>query len=162
MAKKGQTKAVGVVAKDLNRTRTGIRKFHEMECQLQSLKMTLQLTKTTATMHETLRGITTVLKSMNKATGAGQMQAIMREFEKQLGITELAQEMMNEAIDETMDDADADGDESDIVNQILDELGVKIEVPSQIPVHTSTPHTTDATAAADDDLDARFEKLRSG
>ena len=99
MAKAGQMDAVKIMAKDLVRTRSYIKKFITMRANIQAISLKVQTLKSQASMANAMKGVTRAMKSMNSKMNLPQIQKIMMEFEKQAEIMDMKEEVMNEAID---------------------------------------------------------------
>jgi len=172
MAKMGQMDAVKIMAKDLVRTRSYIKKFMLMRANIQAVSLKLTALKSTDAMAKAMIGVTKAMATMNKQLKLPEIQKIMMEFEKQSEIMDMKEEMMNDAIDDAMGD-EADEEESEaIVKQVLDELGLQISddlaaMPSAAKGSVATASasgtkqpTAVAADAADADLEERLNNLR--
>ena len=102
MAKAGQMDAVKIMAKDLVRTRSYIKKFITMRANIQAISLKVQTLKSQASMANAMKGVTRAMKSMNNKMNLPQIQKIMMEFEKQAEIMDMKEEVMNDAIDEVI------------------------------------------------------------
>lgn len=172
MAKMGQMDAVKIMAKDLVRTRSYIKKFMLMRANIQAVSLKLTALKSTDAMAKAMVGVTKAMATMNKQLKLPEIQKIMMEFEKQSEIMDMKEEMMNDAIDDAMGD-EADEEESEaVVQQVLDELGLQISgdlaaMPTasqgSVAAASSTGRKQPAAVAADAadaDLEERLNNLR--
>ena len=99
MAKAGQMDAVKIMAKDLVRTRSYIKKFITMRANIQAISLKVQTLKSQASMANAMKGVTRAMKNMNSKMNLPQIQKIMMEFEKQAEIMDMKEDVMNDAID---------------------------------------------------------------
>ena len=67
------------------------------------------------------------MKSLNKKFNLPEIQKIMMEFEKESGMMDMKEEMMNDAIDDAMEDADDEEETEEIVNKVLEEIGINLD-----------------------------------
>lgn len=102
MAKAGQMDAVKIMAKDLVRTRSYVKKFITMRANIQAISLKVQTLKSQASMANAMKGVTRAMKRMNSKMNLPQIQKIMMEFEKQSEIMDMKEEVMNDAIDEVI------------------------------------------------------------
>ena len=102
MAKAGQMDAVKIMARDLVRTRSYIKKFITMRANIQAISLKVQTLKSQASMANAMKGVTQAMKRMNNKMNLPQIQKIMMEFEKQSEIMDMKEEVMNDAIDEVI------------------------------------------------------------
>jgi len=125
------------------------------------------------------------MKSLNKKFNLPEIQKIMMEFEKESGMMDMKEEMMNDAIDDAMEDADDEEETEEIVNKVLEEIGINLDTQVrglssvypfpkltthrylsflQMGVTPSTPVVKAKNEGAETDLDAqlqaRLENLR--
>lgn len=153
MARKGQTDAVKIMARDLVRVRNYVTKFHSMKAQMQAVSLRLTTLATSAQMSEAMKGCTRAMVSMNRQINLPAMRRIMMEFEKQSEIMTLKEEVMNECIDDAMDEDGTEATETEgIVAQIMDELGIEID-------EIKGGSTRMPEVVPDDDLMSRLENL---
>merc|ERR1719222_417734 len=171
MAKAGQMDAVKIMAKDLVRTRKAVKKFILMKANIQAVSLKIQTLKSQNSMAQAMKGVTKAMQSMNKQLKLPQIQQIMQEFEKQSGIMDMKEEMMNDVMDDAMGDEDDEEETDAIVTQVLDELGLQlgdqlsgVSAPAGSLATGATggkvPVAAGAEADADADLAARLENLR--
>merc|ERR1719460_3210691 len=122
MAKEGQVDSAKIMAKDLVRTRTYIKKMYKMKSHMEAISLRLQTMQSSAQMAQSMKGVVKVMGAMNKKMNLPQIQKIMMEFEKQNEMMGMKEEMMSDA----MDDAFAD-DEEAVLGAVFAELGVDLE-----------------------------------
>lgn len=175
-ARANQMDSVKIMAKDLVRTKSQIKKFNIMKANLQAISLKTATLKSQSSMASAMRGVTQGLVRMNRQMNLPQIQRIIQEFQKQTDMVDMKEEMINDVMDDVFEE-DTDEQESDqIVNKVLDELGIEMnETLSTLPgTATKTPATTKTetqdkqptattiagSAAADADLEERLNKLR--
>lgn len=175
-AKANQMDSVKIMAKDLVRTKSQIKKFNIMKANLQAISLKTATLKSQNSMASAMRGVTQGLVRMNKQMNLPQIQRIIHEFQKQTDMVDMKEEMINDVMDDVFEE-DTDEQESDqIVNQVLDELGIemnstlatlpasgKTQVADKAATSDKQPTaqpTVAGSAAADADLEERLNKLR--
>lgn len=174
-AKANQMDSVKIMAKDLVRTKSQIKKFNIMKANLQAISLKTATLKSQNSMAQAMRGVTQGLVRMNKQMNLPQIQRIIAEFQKQTDMVDMKEEMINDVMDDVFEE-DTDEQESDqIVNQVLDELGIEMnQTLATLPASGKTPVAAQAatsekkptaqpiagSAAADADLEERLNKLR--
>lgn len=173
-AKANQMDSVKIMAKDLVRTKSQIKKFNIMKANLQAISLKTATLKSQNSMAQAMRGVTQGLVRMNRQMNLPQIQRIIQEFQKQTDMVDMKEEMINDVMDDVFEE-DTDEQESDqIVNQVLDELGIEMkETLANLPASGKTPVVdkaqteakepaaqTIAGTAADADLEERLNKLR--
>lgn len=158
MAKKGETDALRIMAKDLVRTRKNSQKMYLMRNQIQGIGLHIQTMSSTSQMTDAMKGVAKVMHSMNSQMKIPEMTKIMREFEKESEKMGMKDEMMNEAIDNAMD---SDGDEEENteieIQKAMDEAN--IEMQKQLAV-ASRPVKPKVEEADDDDLLKRLDAIK--
>lgn len=174
-AKSNQMDSVKIMAKDLVRTKSQIKKFNIMKANLQAISLKTATLKSQNSMASALRGVTQGLVRMNKQMNLPQIQRIIQEFQKQTDMVDMKEEMINDVMDDVFEE-DTDEQESEqVVNQVLDELGIEMNqtlanLPTSAKGTTSdktatadkspAPQVIANSAAADADLEERLNKLR--
>lgn len=173
-AKANQMDSVKIMAKDLVRTKSQIKKFNVMKANLQAISLKTATLKSQNSMAQAMRGVTQGLVRMNKQMNLPQIQRIIQEFQKQTDMVDMKEEMINDVMDDVFEE-DTDEQESDqIVNKVLDELGIEMNqtlatLPAsgaKVPVADKTAASKEPEAAtiggtaADADLEERLNKLR--
>jgi len=167
MAKDGQMDAVRIMAKDLVRTRSHVKKFMLMKANIQAVSMKIQTLRSQNAMAEAMKGVTKAMQNMNRQLKLPQIQKILQEFEKQSEIMDMKEEMMNDAMDDALGE-EGDEEEGDaIVTQVLDELGLQLKdqlsgLPEASGGLTNPQKAAPMTAVSDSDADlqARLDNLR--
>lgn len=174
-AKSNQMDSVKIMAKDLVRTKSQVKKFNIMKANLQAISLKTATLKSQNSMAQAMRGVTQGLVRMNRQMNLPQIQRIIQEFQKQTDMVDMKEEMINDVMDDVFEE-DTDEQESDqIVNQVLDELGIEMnQTLNQLPASGKTPvadktavadkqpsaQTIGGSTAADADLEERLNKLR--
>ncbi|CAH8493059.1 Charged multivesicular body protein 2A [Schistosoma haematobium] len=118
LAKRGQIDAVKVMAKQLVRTESYIKKFSLMHSNITALSMKIQTLKSTATMASAMKQVALTMRKMNSTMQLPQFQKIMMEFEKQTETMEMKQDMMSDVIDDAIGDQDDIEDSETVVNKV--------------------------------------------
>lgn len=175
-AKANQMDSVKIMAKDLVRTKSQIKKFNIMKANLQAISLKTATLKSQNSMAQAMRGVTQGLVRMNRQMNLPQIQSIIMEFQKQTDMVDMKEEMINDVMDDVFEE-DTDEQESDqIVNQVLDELGIELNQTLATMPSTGTKTqvadksaadkqpqpaaTVGGSTAADADLEERLNKLR--
>lgn len=165
MAKQDQMDSVRVMAKDLVRTRKFAQKMYRMKTQIQGVSLRLTTMQATGQMSKAMMGVTKAMKMMNAQMNIPQMQAIMREFEKQNEIMGMKEEMMEDAVNDALDeDLDAEENEEMEIRKVMDEIG--LETKQQLNVAGGAlssgvkAPTDEVDAEEDKELEARLAALR--
>lgn len=174
-AKANQMDSVKIMAKDLVRTKSQIKKFNIMKANLQAISLKTATLKSQSSMASAMRGVTQGLVRMNRQMNLPQIQRIIQEFQKQTDMVDMKEEMINDVMDDVFEE-DTDEQESDqIVNKVLDELGIEMnQTLATLPASGKTPvvgkvagidkqptaASVAGSAAADADLEERLNKLR--
>jgi charged multivesicular body protein 2A len=128
MAKQDQIDSVRIMAKDLVRTRKFAQKMYRMKTQIQGVSLRIQTMQATNQMAKAMAGVGKAMGKMNAKMNIPQMQAIMREFEKQNEMMGMKEEMMNDAVDDIMDDDDLEEEETELeINKVMDEIGLEFK-----------------------------------
>ena len=81
MVKSGQMEAVKIMAKDLVRTQSFVKRFILMRANIQGIAFKIQTLKSQAAMANAMKGVTKALRSMNKKMNLPQLQKVMMQFE---------------------------------------------------------------------------------
>ena len=106
LAVKNQHGPAKILSKDLVRTRAQVNQYYNMISQLKGIEMRLATATINQNMVDALKGVNTVMTSVNESMDVGQIQQVIREFAKQSEKMEMQGEMMNDAVDGVMDGAD--------------------------------------------------------
>lgn len=178
-AKDGHMDSVKIMARDLVRTRTNIKKFYLMRANMQGVQMKLTTIKSSTTMAQSMKGVTKAMQRMNKKVNLPQFQKLIMEFEKQNEMMDMKSEMITDAIDDAMGASDDEEETDQVLNQVLGELGLSIgdglvPVPNDSlapaaaatgPNRVAVPGGTGGgpglnSADVDADLEARLKNLR--
>ncbi|CAH8504151.1 unnamed protein product [Schistosoma rodhaini] len=186
LAKRGQIDAVRVMAKQLVRTDSYIKKFSLMHSNITALSMKIQTLKSTATMASAMKQVALTMRKMNATMQLPQFQKVMMEFEKQAETMEMKQDMMSDVIDDAIGDQDDIEDSEAVVNKVLEELGIDLNaqlsnlptakdtigstVPSAVRPHAVATDPTPITGPGpnsdsidpidENNLEARLERLK--
>lgn len=178
-ARANEMDSVKIMAKDLVRTKSQVKKFNIMKANLQAISLKTATLKSQNSMAQAMRGVTQGLMRMNRQMNLPQIQRIIAEFQKQTDMVDMKEEMINDVMDDVFEE-DTDEQESDqIVNKVLDELGIemnqtlatmpstgdkvatnKTATPAADKLPAAATATVGASTAADADLEERLNKLR--
>eukprot|EP00743_Colponemidia_sp_Colp-15_P016773 GILK01020563.1.p1 GENE.GILK01020563.1~~GILK01020563.1.p1 ORF type:complete len:178 (-),score=47.70 GILK01020563.1:132-641(-) len=167
MAKQDQMDSVRIMAKDLVRTRKFAQKMYRMKTQIQGVSLRLTTMQATGQMTKAMMGVTKAMQMMNAKMNIPQMQAVMREFEKQNEIMGMKEEMMEDAVDEALDDdLDAEENEEVEIRKVMDEIG--LETKQQLNITGGSLDAAPQKQAAEENdaeedkaLEARLAALKS-
>lgn len=177
-ARKNEMDSVKIMAKDMVRTKSQIKKFNVMKANLQAISLKTATLKSQNSMASAMRGVTQGLIRMNRQMNLPQISKIIQEFQKQTDMVDMKEEMINDVMDDVFEE-DTDEQESDqVVNKVLDELGIemnqtlatlpssggKTATPDKLPAiadkQPSGAQMIGGSTAADADLEERLNKLR--
>lgn len=158
-AKEQQMAVCRIQAKDLVRTRKHIRKMLQMKTQIQAVSLKIQTMKSTATMAEAMKGVSKAMGKMNRTMNMPQLQQVMRDFEREAGIMDAKQDMMDDMIDGAMEDEEDEQEADSMVQQVLEELGLDVGA-GLVDADMVKPVPAQAEKAEDEDLMARLNALR--
>ena len=100
MVKSGQMEAVKIMAKDLVRTQSFVKRFILMRANIQGIAFKIQTLKSQAAMANAMKGVTKALCSMNKKMNLPQLQKVMMQFERESEIMDLKEETISDTIDD--------------------------------------------------------------
>lgn len=159
-AKEQQMAVCRIQAKDLVRTRKHVRNMLKMKTQIQAVSLKIQTMKSTATMAEAMKGVSKAMGKMNKTMNMPQLQQVMRDFERESGIMDTKQEMMDDMIDGAMEDEDDEQEAEDMVQQVLEELGLAAGTGLEEANSTAPVSNQPVDTAEDENLMARLNALR--
>eukprot|EP00037_Helgoeca_nana_P017682 m.167412 g.167412 ORF g.167412 m.167412 type:complete len:213 (+) comp24100_c0_seq1:226-864(+) len=159
-AKEQQMSVCRIQAKDLVRTKKHIRKMLQMKTQIQAVSLKIQTMKSTATMADAMKGVSKAMGKMNKTMNMPQLTQVMRDFERESGIMDAKQEMMDDMIDGAMEDEDDEQEADDMVQQVLEELGLAAGSGLADAEVVAPVSAQPAAAAEDENLMARLNALR--
>ena len=123
-AKAGRNDTARIMAKDLVRTRSYIKKMWKMKSHLEAVSLRLTTMQTSQNMAQTMKGVTKIMGRMNAKMNLPKIQEIMGEFEKQNEMMGMKEEMMGDAMDEAFADDEDEEEEEKILGEIFAELGV--------------------------------------
>jgi len=161
----GQMEICKIAATDLVRTRGYIQKFMLMKANLQAVSIKILTLQSQQAIGQAMMGVTIALRGMNQQMKLPQVKRILMEFEKQLQMMDLKEEMLNEAMDSSMGMEDPDAESDELVTQVLDELGLQLQ--HQLPELPGSQHGHKKEVPADvpengfdDELQARLNNLR--
>ena len=99
--------------------------------------MKLQNVKNNEQMINAIKNIIVSLKKVNNRYSIKNMAQLQREFEKQIGITDLKDDMLNDIFDD-IGDEDIEEEEEELITKILDEVGIEVnEQFSKIDIPTN-------------------------
>ncbi|KAJ2829517.1 ESCRT-III subunit protein did4 [Coemansia erecta] len=163
-AKDGQTNACKIMAKDLVRTRRYMKKYAGMRTTLQALEMRLQRLTTSQQMSTAVFEATKAMRSMNMGMNLPGIQKVLMDFERESGVMDMKEEMIDETMDDAMQDDEEDEEEETeaVVKQVLDEIGVQLNQSlGSVPQGFASQAGKDSDILDDDAaLQARLENLR--
>lgn len=159
-AKQGQNSVMRIQAKDLVRTRNHIKKMILMKSQIQTVSLSIQGMKSTNTMAQALKNVTKAMHRMNTSMNLPQITAIMQQFEKESGMMEEKQAVMDEAVDDVMGEEEDEEETERIVDQVFAELGLSLDGELQ-HAPTSAPPAA-VPDQGDAELQRRLDNLMGG
>lgn len=147
-ARAGHADTARVQARSLVQTRAQIKKLSQMKATLQSVGVTIQTMSSQQAVAEAMKGCSRAMRRMNRQIDVQSMQKIMVDFERQTGIMEMKEEIMEDVMSDLNPDADLEEEETDsIINQVFEEIGIDINNKMAIP--TTTPLAAPPTAISE-------------
>lgn len=123
LAKKGETKAVGILAKNLVRSRATVNKMIGNKAQLNSVSMQLSHMAAQMKLADTMKSSTSIMHGMNQIMRVPELAASMKEMQKEMMKAGLIEEMVGEAME--MDDPDIEDDAEVEMRKVLEELAIE-------------------------------------
>lgn len=177
-ARKNEMDSVKIMAKDMVRTKSQIKKFNVMKANLQAISLKTATLKSQNSMASAMRGVTQGLIRMNRQMNLPQIQRIIHEFQKQTDMVDMKEEMINDVMDDVFEEETDEQESEQVVNKVLDELGIEMnqtlstlpssggktttsdKLPSAADKQPTGPQMVGGSTAADADLEERLNKLR--
>lgn len=149
-----------MMAKDIVRQRGFVTKFYKMRAQLSSVSMQMQSLSSQQAMNRAMGSVTRTMAIMNRQMNLPGIQAMMSEFERQSGMNEMKQEMIDDVMDDVLAGDAEEEETAEIVDKVMAEIGINFEEGL-----ASAPMGKGKTAVpqqevADGDLQARLDSLR--
>lgn len=157
--KRGQQPLARSMAKGLVRVRNSQAKCYEMRTNLEAVSRNIQMLSSTAAMTEAMRTATLAMYRMNRQVGLESVQRMLMQFEKESGLMEMKQEMMDDAVDGVTRQEDDDAREEEVINQIMDELSLGLAAQLASPPQQQARRQP-AVPTDDDLLAERLNNLR--
>lgn len=128
MARKGETDALRIYAKDLVRTRKNAQKMYLMRTQIQGVALHIQTMSATSQMTEAMKGVGRAMHAMSNQVNISAMSKIMQNFEKESELMGMKDEMMGDAIDDVLDtEGDVEADTELEVQKAMDEAQIELQ-----------------------------------
>lgn len=149
-----------MMAKDIVRQRSFVTKFYKMRAQLSSVSMQMQTLSSQQAMNKAMGSVTRTMAIMNRQMNLPGIQAMMVEFERQSGMHEMKQEMIDDVMDDVLAGDEEEEETAEIVDKVMAEIGVSFEEGlANAPVR-ARKEAAPQQEIADDDLQARLDSLR--
>jgi len=159
-AKANSVKSMQIMAKDLVRMRKHQEKYTQLIANLRAVSLQMTAMASTVTMTDSLKKVTRAMTVMNRTMNMPQLQAVMREFQKQSEILGMKEELFGEAIEGAMDDEQDEEATEQVVNQVLDEIGITFgQSLGEVPTTKVAEKPVTGVNAADKALEDRFNAL---
>ena len=164
-AKKGQHAMARTMAKDIVRMRNAALQLYKMRCNLESVGQNMQTMSSTMAMTDAMKGAARAMYVMNRQINLPAIRDIMMQYEKQAGIMEMKQELMDDTMDGVMQQEGDEEEEAAVINQVLDEISIGLAaqlgtVPTRTATATTTAAPTPTATMEDDDMSERINRLR--
>lgn len=165
VAKKGDRKSAGILAKQLVKLRSQKSRMLVGKTQMKGIGMQATAMNAQATVAGAMKSASKAMASMNAVVDPVALQATMNQFAQESEKFSLTQEMMDDTLDSMFDDEDEE--ETDlVVDSVFAELGLETAGQlGQVNAATSDFAAPEPAAAepvntaADDDLMARLAAL---
>lgn len=127
LAAKNETESVMIIAKDLVRNRSAMKKFLKLGSQLESLGLRIETIKAQAGVTAALKGAAGAMAHLNHMVNLPQMQAIMMKFMQENEMMDMKSEMVDEQMDDLWDDEGTmEEDTAAQYSQIFAEMGIPV------------------------------------
>ena len=140
LAAKGETESVMIIAKDLVRNRSAMKKFLKLSSQMEGLGLRIETIKAQAGVSQALKGAASAMHQLNRMVNVPQMQAIMAKFMQENEMMDMKSEMVDEAMDDLWDDeGDVEEETAAAYAQIFSEIGVPMPPALAAQVGVASP-----------------------
>ena len=140
LAAKGETESVMIIAKDLVRNRSAMKKFLKLSSQMEGLGLRIETIKAQAGVSQALKGAASAMHQLNRMVNVPQMQAIMAKFMQENEMMDMKSEMVDEAMDDLWDDeGDIEEESAAAYAQIFNEIGVAMPPALAAQVGAASP-----------------------
>lgn len=167
-AKKGDTKLVRMLARELVQLRKHKLRLHQSRAQIDSVGMKVneqyQLQKLQTLMKESAA----IMHDVNVLVKIPELQATMRELEKELMKLGIISEMVDdtmESLDDDLEDEEGEEEINALIDKVVagvmdDRLGHKTVPQTALPVAQQPAEPARQAVAEGDDDDAALEEMR--
>ncbi|XP_041369135.1 charged multivesicular body protein 3-like [Gigantopelta aegis] len=172
-AKKGERESCVILAKEIVKSNKVVNKLYVSKAQLSSIQMQMKNQLATLRMAGSLEKSADVMKSMQQLVKVPELQATMREMQKEMMRAGIIEEMLDDTMESVMDDAELDDEAEEEVEKMLFDLtaGALGNAPAAVKDSLPTGELEGATAStsapaeeSDEEMEsmkARLESLRS-
>lgn len=128
MAKKGETDALRIMAKDLVQTRKNAQKMYLMRTQIQGVALHIETLAATNQMTQAMKGVGRAMHAMNKQVKLPSIAKIMQNFEKENEIMAMKDDVMGDAVSDVLDtEGDMEADTELEVQKAIDEAQIDLQ-----------------------------------
>ena len=94
--------------------------------------MKLTTIKSSVSMAQSMKGVTTAMKKMNSKVNLPQFQKLIMEFERQNEMMDMKSEMISDAIDDVMGASDDEEETEDVLNQVSVVYQMKLRIRGKV------------------------------
>eukprot|EP00619_Florenciella_sp_RCC1007_P011160 CAMPEP_0205906176 /NCGR_PEP_ID=MMETSP1325-20131115/1791_1 /ASSEMBLY_ACC=CAM_ASM_000708 /TAXON_ID=236786 /ORGANISM="Florenciella sp., Strain RCC1007" /LENGTH=224 /DNA_ID=CAMNT_0053272169 /DNA_START=205 /DNA_END=879 /DNA_ORIENTATION=- len=172
-AKKNQEKTVRILAKQVVQLRNQREKMIGMKAHVGAVGMQASTMAATAGAVNAVGAASKAIGAVNAQMDAAGMSKAMMDFQRQIEVMGVKEEMMDEALADAFDDDEIEDEADGIVAKTLAEIGVDLDASmadaptTQLPSSAAAeeekaPAQADAEAAELASLEARLAALPSG
>ncbi|GFU35937.1 charged multivesicular body protein 3 [Nephila pilipes] len=166
-AKKGDVDVAKILAKEIIRARTAIKRIHVSKAQINSVMMSMQHQLATLRVAGSLEKSTEVMKSMQYLMKIPEISSTMAEMSKEMMKLGIVDEMMEDCF-ESLDDDEIEEEAQEEIDKVLWELTAGQLGTAPAAVSESLPETevegaSATTSKTEDfaDMQERLEALRT-
>lgn len=163
-ARKGDTVAVRILAKEILRARHAVRRMYAARTQMNSVGMQLQQQASQMKLAGGISKSAEIMAHMNRLMQMQEVRETMLAMGKEMMKAGLIEEAMNDTLDDALDEDISDEELDAEVGKVVTEV-MEGKMQGTAVGHTPLPQTQEAEKAEDDDEDdilERFNALRSG
>lgn len=114
-------------------------------------------------MNKAMGSVTRTMAIMNRQMNLPVIQAMMTEFERQSGMNEMKQEMIDDVMDDVLAGDAEEEETAEIVDKVMAEIGINFEeglASAPVGKRREAAPQQQQQEVADDDLQARLDSLR--
>lgn len=163
LAKKNQTQAARILAKEIAQTRKTIQRLHVSKSQMESLVQQVQQQLSTIKVQGCLQQSSNILKLMNQLVSMPEMRGTIGDMAKEMEKAGLIQGFVDDALDDALScDAVDDEAANEEVDKIMSEITASILAPVDKKVPTKSIQSSRVIETTDTGVAAVEEEADEG